>query len=253
MAEGVDARSSTTAPPTGAIVPVPARGLGRARPSRPRRRTRRYERLWSELEHILRLDEPDPQAAWDERMAVLNDVGRRGSTERRFDAIELRGPGNRADRRPAADAHAGGPPTSRPPTACATSRTSRPRRCSRRRTRCARRGHVTSTKPLVLNDGTIIRGLRVRFEAGLAVEVDADENGERAPGAADDRRGRAAGSASSHSSTARAASARSEPSSTTRCWTRTPRATSRSAVASRSSSRATMSPASTRAARTSTS
>jgi aminopeptidase len=39
-------------------------------------------------------------------------------------------------------------------------------------------GHVTSTKPLVLRDGTIIRGLRVRFEGGKAVEIEADENGE---------------------------------------------------------------------------
>ena len=39
-------------------------------------------------------------------------------------------------------------------------------------------GHVTSTKPLVLRDGTIIRGLRVRFEGGKAVEIDADENVE---------------------------------------------------------------------------
>ena len=39
-------------------------------------------------------------------------------------------------------------------------------------------GHVTATKPLVLNDGTIIRGLTVRFEDGVAVEIDADENAE---------------------------------------------------------------------------
>ncbi len=38
-------------------------------------------------------------------------------------------------------------------------------------------GHVTATKPLVLRGGTIIRGLRVRFEGGRAVEIDADENG----------------------------------------------------------------------------
>jgi hypothetical protein len=30
----------------------------------------------------------------------------------------------------------------------------------------------------VLQDGTVIRGLRVRFENGKAVEVDADENAE---------------------------------------------------------------------------
>jgi aminopeptidase len=39
-------------------------------------------------------------------------------------------------------------------------------------------GRVTATKPLVLNDGTIIRGLTVRFEDGVAVEIDADENAE---------------------------------------------------------------------------
>jgi aminopeptidase len=37
---------------------------------------------------------------------------------------------------------------------------------------------VTSTKPLALRDGTIVRGLRVRFENGEAVEITADENGE---------------------------------------------------------------------------
>ena len=39
-------------------------------------------------------------------------------------------------------------------------------------------GHVSATKPLVLRDGTIIPGLRVRFEGGTAVEIDADENVE---------------------------------------------------------------------------
>jgi aminopeptidase len=39
-------------------------------------------------------------------------------------------------------------------------------------------GHVTSTKPLVLQDGTIVRGLRVRFEGGSAVDIDADENAD---------------------------------------------------------------------------
>ena len=38
-------------------------------------------------------------------------------------------------------------------------------------------GHVRSTKPLVLADGTIIRGLQVRFEGGKAVEIDAEQGG----------------------------------------------------------------------------
>ena len=35
-------------------------------------------------------------------------------------------------------------------------------------------GHVTSSKPLVLADGTVVRGLRVRFEGGRAVQIDAE-------------------------------------------------------------------------------
>ena len=38
-------------------------------------------------------------------------------------------------------------------------------------------GRVRSTKPLVLADGTIIRGLQVRFEGGQAVEIDAEQGG----------------------------------------------------------------------------
>ncbi|MFF7953268.1 aminopeptidase [Streptomyces griseorubiginosus] len=42
-------------------------------------------RLVAELPHICRLDEPDPAAAWRERMTMLAGVGER-LTERRFDA-----------------------------------------------------------------------------------------------------------------------------------------------------------------------
>jgi aminopeptidase len=38
-------------------------------------------------------------------------------------------------------------------------------------------GEVRSTKPLVVG-GAIVRGLRVRFEGGRAVSIEADENGE---------------------------------------------------------------------------
>jgi aminopeptidase len=135
-----------------------------------------YEQLWRELEHVLRLDEPDPLAAWDERMAVLNDNATR-LTERRFDAIELRGPGTELTigLLPTATwssvefstakglRHLANLPSEEvftTPDPCRTS------------------GQVTATKPLVLNDGTIVRGIRVRFEDGVAVEIDADENAE---------------------------------------------------------------------------
>ena len=39
-------------------------------------------------------------------------------------------------------------------------------------------GTVTSTKPLVLIDGTVVRDLVVRFEAGRAVEISASEGGD---------------------------------------------------------------------------
>jgi aminopeptidase len=135
-----------------------------------------YEKLWRELEHVLRLDEPDPGAAWEERMNVLNDSAQR-LTEHRFDAFELRGPGTEltvgmlpthkwwsADFTTADGLrHFPNLPTEEVFTTPDPERT---------------HGHVTSTKPLVLRDGTIIRGLRVRFEGGRAVEIDADENAE---------------------------------------------------------------------------
>ena len=134
------------------------------------------EQLWRELEHVLRLDEPDPLAAWDERIAVLNESAAR-LTERRFDTIELRGPGTELTigLLPTANwssvefstakglRHFSNLPSEEIFT------TPDPRRTS---------GQVTATRPLVLADGTIIRGIRVRFEGGVAVEIDADENVE---------------------------------------------------------------------------
>src|SRR5437764_758044 len=132
------------------------------------------EKLWTELEHVLRLDEPDPNAAWDERMTTLTDSAERLSA-RTFDAIELRGPGTEltVGLLPthvwwAADfttvdglRHFPNLPTEEVFTTPDPARTN---------------GHVTSTKPLVLRDGTIVRGLRVTFEDGVAVSVDAEEN-----------------------------------------------------------------------------
>ena len=74
----------------------------------------------------------------------------------------------------------------------------------------------------MLRDGTIIRGLRVRFEGGRAVEIEADENAAalRSLAAMDEGASRLGELALVD---ARAASGRSTPSSTTRCSTRTRR------------------------------
>jgi aminopeptidase len=135
-----------------------------------------HEKLWRELEHVLRLDEVDPPGAWEGRMAVLNSSAER-LTGRHFDAVELRGPGTEltigmlpthqwwaADFTTAEGLrHFPNLPTEEVFTTPDPARTS---------------GHVTSTKPLVLRDGTIIRGLRVTFEDGVATKIEADENGE---------------------------------------------------------------------------
>jgi aminopeptidase len=114
---------------------------------------------------------------------VLSDAARRLS-ERAFDAIELRGPGTEltigllpTHRWWAADfqradglRHLPNLPTEEVFTTPDPLRT---------------QGHVTSTKPLVLRDGTIVRGLKVRFEDGVAVEITADEGGDTLKGLLD--------------------------------------------------------------------
>jgi len=131
------------------------------------------DRLWEQVAHVCRLDDPDPAAAWQERAAALNEAAAR-LNERRFDALRFEGPGT--------DLTVGLLPTStfhaaRDETVDGISHlanlpteevyaTPDPQRAE---------GHVRSTKPLVLADGTIIRGLTVRFEGGRAVEIDAEQ------------------------------------------------------------------------------
>jgi aminopeptidase len=130
-------------------------------------------RLWEQLVFVLRLDEPDPAAAWHERLAQLHEAGKRVDAHR-FDALRFEGPGT--------DLTVGLLPTSRfssetpgmqtvdgivhapnlPTEEIATSPD--PLRTD---------GVVTATKPLDVG-GTVIRDLRVRFEGGRAVEIEGD-------------------------------------------------------------------------------
>ena len=143
------------------------------------------DKLWESIAHICRLDEEDPATAWKERMAALRQAAA-NLTERRFDAIHLSGPGT--------DLTIGLFPSSIWDGAEFTTvdglehypnipseevfTTPDPLRVD---------GHASATLPLELY-GTIIRGLRVEFEAGRAVRIDADENAEtmRAAVAKDD-------------------------------------------------------------------
>jgi aminopeptidase len=146
-------------------------------------------RLEAHIVHVLRLDEPDPIAAWRQRADTLVSAATR-LTERRFDALHYRGAGTdltigllptatwQAARFRTVDGveHMPNLPTEEVFT------TPDPRRAD---------GHVTATKPLVLIDGTVVRDLHVRFEDGRAVQVDAATGQEvmrtivrRDPGAA---------------------------------------------------------------------
>ena len=132
-------------------------------------------RLWEQVVHVCRLDEDDPVAAWTARLDDLITAANR-LTARRFSELHLEGPGT--------DLHVGLLPTST--WICASFDTvdgirhmpnlpseevfsaPDPQRAD---------GVVAATKPLDVG-GTIVEGLRVRFEGGRAVQVDAEANAD---------------------------------------------------------------------------
>jgi aminopeptidase len=129
-------------------------------------------KLDEQIIHVLRLDEEDPIAAWRERADALQSAATK-LTGHSFDALHYEGAGTdltigllhgaewQAARFETVDGveHMPNLPTEEVFTSPDPSRAD---------------GHVTSTKPLVLIDGTVVRNLRVRFEGGRAVGVDAD-------------------------------------------------------------------------------
>lgn len=135
-----------------------------------------FDKLWEQVAHVCRLDEPDPVAAWNERADALSAAASRLNGHH-FDSLHFEGPGTdltvgllesstfHAARDSTVDGivHLANLPTEE------VYATPDPERTE---------GHVTSTKPLVLSDGTIIRGLRVGFEGGRAVEIDAEQGAE---------------------------------------------------------------------------
>jgi len=134
-----------------------------------------YERLWDAVAHVCRLDADDPGEAWVERLSTLKENAAR-LTERRFDAMRLRGAGTDltvgllpSSRWKAGDqqtvdgvVHYPNLPTEE------TFATPDPERVD---------GHVSATMPLELQ-GSIVEGIRVEFEGGRAVRIDADRNAD---------------------------------------------------------------------------
>ena len=128
------------------------------------------ERLWDAVATTVRLDEPDPVAAWQSHNAKLKARSRL-LNERRFDAIRFRGPGT--------DLLVGLLPGSRWRGGAIETTWGRehvPNMPTEevfttpdfRRTE----GTVRSTFPLAVG-GTTVRDLELRFEGGRAVEVKA--------------------------------------------------------------------------------
>jgi aminopeptidase len=134
-----------------------------------------FEKLWQQVEHVCRLDEEDPVAAWLERSAEIKGIAAR-MNDHSFDAVHFEGDGT--------DLTVGLLPTSRwmgggdatvdgidhmanVPTEEIFSAPD-PERVD---------GVVRATRPLI-DYSAIIDGLRVRFEGGRAVQIDADTGAE---------------------------------------------------------------------------
>lgn len=132
-------------------------------------------RLWGEVAHICRLDEPDPIAVWMTRLDQLTRVAAQ-LDERHVDELHFEGPGTdlRIGLLPsshwiAADFETVDGIGSRPniPTEEVFT-TPDPERVD---------GTVTATKPL-FTAGTTISGLQVTFQGGRVTAVHADEGAE---------------------------------------------------------------------------
>jgi aminopeptidase len=133
--------------------------------------------LWQDVVHVCRLDEPDPAQAWKERIDQIWQVASRLDALD-LDALHFQGPGT--------DLTVGLLPSSRFAKEGGASHTRTgvrhvpnipteevfttpdPERTT---------GVVTATKPLDVA-GSLVTGLRIRFEGGRAVEIDADSNAE---------------------------------------------------------------------------
>jgi aminopeptidase len=133
-------------------------------------------RLWEQVLHMARADADDPRAAWQTRLDQITTAKRR-LNELRLDALHFEGPGTdlTLGLLPSST-WAGGTETTidgilhmpNLPTEEVFT-TPDPRRAD---------GEVRSTRPLQLRSGTLVEGLRVRFEGGRAVQIDADRGVE---------------------------------------------------------------------------
>ena len=133
--------------------------------------------LWRDIAHVCRLDEADPAQAWRDRIEEIFQVASRLDALD-LDALHFEGPGTEltVGLLPSSRfAKEGGAPQTRTgvrhvpnlPTEEVFT-TPDPERTE---------GTVAATKPLDIA-GSLVTGLRIRFENGRAVEIDAETNAE---------------------------------------------------------------------------
>jgi aminopeptidase len=133
------------------------------------------DRLWDQIARVCRLDAEDPVRAWRERSAELAGVAGR-LHDAQLDSLHFGGPGTdlTIGLLPGTRWDGGGTTSSEgvdylpniPTEEVFTSPD--PERTH---------GMVTSTRPLLVS-GRTVSGLRIRFEAGRATEIDADDGAE---------------------------------------------------------------------------
>ncbi|TML72325.1 MAG: aminopeptidase [Actinobacteria bacterium] len=133
------------------------------------------ERLWDAVVHVCRLDEPDPETAWLERMTWLKDVAARITT-RRFRSIRLHGPGTdltvglfRSCEWHAADFQTVDGLRFYPNLPSEEMFTTPDPALTE--------GHVSTTMPKELY-GAMVDGIRLEFEGGRVTRVEADRGAD---------------------------------------------------------------------------
>jgi aminopeptidase len=135
------------------------------------------DRLWQDVAHVCRLDEPDPALAWQQRIEQIFQVATRLDALD-LDALHFEGPGTEltvgllpssrfakeggSSQTRTGVRHVPNIPTEEVYTTPDPERTE---------------GVVTATKPLDVS-GSLVTGLRIRFEGGRAVSIDADTNAD---------------------------------------------------------------------------
>jgi aminopeptidase len=133
------------------------------------------DRLWQAMRTALRLDTPDPTAAWRERTDELNARARQ-MTERGFDALRYRGPGTDLEVGliPGARWLSGGDETKDGRRHVANLPTEEVFTSPD-----ARRAHgtVRGTKPLALR-GQVVEGIELKLEHGQIIEANATSGQE---------------------------------------------------------------------------